>query len=528
MRRRMVLVLALFALFPAPGVRSQSNDPQAAAFNALRAASSVPVSGSVNAGSVRFLGFDVPATGMTPAQQAGNFLASYGAILGQTGVNQRLVLRSVKSEGPVTVASFRQAYEGVPVFAGEVRVWVETSASTGSKRVTAAGGALLPDLALEGGLDTIPSISPETCIAAAQTHLERPGASPFADPKLMIFDGRLLGRAAGAHLVWAATFGDGDARQVLCDAHTGSVVFERTFESDSLDLDLEWWHFGKLGDENGLTGLGQSDPEATNAWWYIKLVYNVYDFDFGWRGTQGNDNGLQVVLHSYDADNAMFWHNIFGENIQVRTGWTSFDVLGHEFTHGVIHHTSDLLYANVAGALNEGYADAMATYMDTQDWLLGEDRFGFPNYYIRNFQYPPKASQPDKFSGLAGLCVPNMPCDKAEDWGNVHYNSGILNKAHYLLATGDAFNGRPSFANVAIGRSKMGRLAFNVLRALPFRRDLPGRSRLFHLPGRAPGQVQHVRVRSHRRLRREGRLRRDRDRPGRLQLRRSRRQLPGP
>jgi len=460
----MVLVLALFTLFPPPGVRAQSDDPQAAAFNALRAASSVPVSGSVDAGSVRFLGFDVPATGMTPTQQAGNFLASYGAILGQTGVDQRLALRSVRSEGPANIALFRQTYKGVPVFAGEVRVWVETSASTGLARVTAAGGALLPDLALEGGLDTIPSISPETCIAAAQTYIERPGAEPLADPKLMIFDGRLLGGAAGAHLVWAATFGDGDARQVLCDAHSGAIVFTRTFESDSLDLDLQWWHLGTLGDENGLTGLGQSDPETTWAWWYIKLVYNIYDFDFGWRGTQGNDNGLQVILHSFDADNAMFWHGLFGENIQVRTGWTSFDVLAHEFTHGVIHHTSDLIYQNVSGALNEGYADAMATYMDTQDWLLGEDRFGFPKSYLRDFQWPPNANQPDKFSGLAGLT--NNPIE-ANDYGSVHYNSGILNKAHYLMATGVAFNGRPGFTNIALGRSKMGRLAFTVMRALP-------------------------------------------------------------
>jgi hypothetical protein len=64
------LSLALWTLFPVPGLRAQSNDPQVAAFDALRAASSSPVSGSAEAGSVRFLGFDVAASGFTPAQRS--------------------------------------------------------------------------------------------------------------------------------------------------------------------------------------------------------------------------------------------------------------------------------------------------------------------------------------------------------------------------------------------------------------------------------------------------------------------------
>ena len=472
MRRRIVLAgmgwvapwLVLFTFLPTPVVRAQSDDPQTAAFNALRVASSVPVRGSLGAGCVRSLGFDVPATGGTPTQQALNFLASYGAILGQTGVGQTLVPRSVRNEGPVNVASFRQTYKGVPVFAGEISVWVATSTAGGPPRVKEAGGALLPDLALEGGLDTIATISPEACIAAAQTALGRPGAAPLADPKLMIFDRRLLGGAAGAHLVWAATFGDGDARQVLCDAHTGAIVFTRTFAAADLDLNLERQNYATLGDENGLNSVGQADSEAPTAWWEIRNVYNAYAYDFGWRGTQGNDNGLHVVLGGQGTTNGMFWYNTFGEHIELASGWTSFDVLGHEFTHGVIHHSSDLIYNNLSGALNEGYADAMGIYIDSQDWLLGEDRLGFPKSYVRDFQWPPNAGQPDKFSGLAGIT--NNPIE-ANDYGGVHYNSGILNKAHYLIATGAAFNGRPAFTNVALGRTKMGRLAFTVMRALP-------------------------------------------------------------
>jgi hypothetical protein len=283
----------------------------------------------------------------------------------------------------------------------------------------------------------------------------------------MIYDGRLFGRPAGVHLVWAATFGDGDPMQVLCDAHTGAVVFDRTFVHESLDLDLRRANVGILGDENGLNMTGQADGEAPTVWWQTWSVYNADALNFGWRGIDGKDARQTVVLGDPNTSNAASYGT--GETIGFANGWVSLDVLGHEFTHGVISHTSNLVYQNVSGALNEGYAEAMAMYVDPQDWLLAEDRLGFPGRYGRNFQNPPDpkgdfGSQPARLQNLAGLT--NTP-NAGNDYGGVHSNSGILNKAHYLIATGDAFNGQPGFANVAMGRSRMGTLAFYTMRLLP-------------------------------------------------------------
>ena len=50
------------------------------------------------------------------------------------------------------------------------------------------------------------------------------------------------------------------------------------------------------------------------------------------------------------------------------------------------------------------------------------------------------------------------------DDGGVHTNSGIINKAHYLMGNGGSFNG---VTVAGIGRAKMGILTYVVMRSLP-------------------------------------------------------------
>jgi thermolysin metallopeptidase-like protein/thrombospondin type 3 repeat protein len=471
MRARLT-VLSVALILSAHYARAQSIDPAPADFVALQHDSSVPLTGSTEAGTVRLVSFSVPAQGISPVEQAQAFLASYGAIFGQSGPDQRLVVRKVqKSPGPVglQVVSFLEQYKGVPVFGAGLRVGIETSPFTGLVRVVFAGGVLLPDPALEGGLDVRPSVSPDACVATAQAHLARPGAVALADPKLMIYDARLAGGTPGSHLVWAVTLGDGPTTQVLCDAHTASFVFERSFVYDALDLWLGLQFPNPqhvfLGDESGLTLFGQTFQEALIEWNHAHTVHNFFAGNFfWWPGTQGDDNQLQLLIQS---NRTQFYHDPFGENISIATDESSLDATAHEFGHGIIHHTSDLTYSGVPGALNEGYADAMGMLIDNQDWLLGEDAPKFKGSFIRNFADPSQKgsfpAQPDQFSEL---CTSNMQCNYTNDSNGVHTNSGILNKAHYLMATGDAFNGRPAFTGVSIGRWKMGVLAFNVMRLL--------------------------------------------------------------
>ena len=114
------------------------------------------------------------------------------------------------------------------------------------------------------------------------------------------------------------------------------------------------------------------------------------------------------------------------------------DVVGHELTHGVIDHSAKLVYQNQSGALNESFADIFGEMIEARttgrpDWLIGTG-LGRP---LRNM------ANPAAFTFSAGRPYPtkmsefvHMPVSEESDWGGVHINSSIINRAYYLLAAG--------------------------------------------------------------------------------------------
>ena len=119
------------------------------------------------------------------------------------------------------------------------------------------------------------------------------------------------------------------------------------------------------------------------------------------------------------------------------------DIVTHEFTHGFTAHTSGLIYRNQAGAMNESMSDVFgylveAEYQDGGDWTQGEDV-----HYSgasRSFINPPDYNQPDHVDHP--YFVPYNPNPQwSNDFGGVHYNSGITNKIMYLVIAGDIHYG---------------------------------------------------------------------------------------
>ncbi len=117
------------------------------------------------------------------------------------------------------------------------------------------------------------------------------------------------------------------------------------------------------------------------------------------------------------------------------------DVVGHEMTHGVISHYSDLFYWGQSGAINESLADIMGEIVDHRhpspgdsphSWLLGED---LPIGAIRSLKRPGRFGQPDSMTGrrYAGGDADN---------GGVHTNSGVGNRTFYLISQGGRQDGR--------------------------------------------------------------------------------------
>lgn len=111
------------------------------------------------------------------------------------------------------------------------------------------------------------------------------------------------------------------------------------------------------------------------------------------------------------------------------------DIVAHEIFHGVIESTARLDYFGESGALNESYADIFAILISNRhepdvgrwSWQIGEDLDG-TGLPVRDFADPTRFNQPAHMDDYRDL-----PLTSAGDWGGVHTNSGIHNKAAYNL-----------------------------------------------------------------------------------------------
>ncbi|MGM7681586.1 M4 family metallopeptidase [Cytobacillus sp. Hm23] len=202
---------------------------------------------------------------------------------------------------------------------------------------------------------------------------------------------------------------------------------------------------------------------AVDAHYYAGVVYDYY-LDKHNRNSY-DDKGSDIVssVHVRDPDNLNTgWNNAAWVGTQMVYGdgdGTTFDplsgsldVVAHELAHAVTNFSADLEYQAQSGALNESFSDVFgilveADYEGTSDWLLGEDVYtpGVDGDALRSMSDPTLYNQPAHMNNYQ-----NLPVTRDGDWGGVHINSGIPNKAFYNIAT-------------KIGLDKSGKIYYRAL-----------------------------------------------------------------
>jgi Zn-dependent metalloprotease len=144
-----------------------------------------------------------------------------------------------------------------------------------------------------------------------------------------------------------------------------------------------------------------------------------------------------------------FWNGIqmvYGQALragELRTLAANVDVVAHEMFHGVTDRTSRLEYAFQSGALNESISDIfgmIVSNLDNKDprtwnWQLGENLMA-DNKPFRDMSDPTLFGQPAHMNGYR-----KTPNSRAGDWGGVHINSGIHNKAAFNVLTAERDDG---------------------------------------------------------------------------------------
>jgi len=241
-------------------------------------------------------------------------------------------------------------------------------------------------------------------------------------------------------------------RATLATMPSWAATPSPTFRRHRLVYDVK---NGGFNDLPGRLVRGERDKKSTDAaineaYSYSGSTYNFYRRIFNRNSL--DDNGMTLIssTHLGQRLNNAFWTGeqmCYGDGDgQIFIRFTkSFDVVGHELTHGVISHTCNLIYANESGALNEHFADVFGSLVKQwskrqtvtrADWLIGADIMG------------PRTSAKSLRTFKAGKAYENDPLlgtdpqpkhlrDKytgSSDNGGVHINSGIPNHAFYLTA----------------------------------------------------------------------------------------------
>lgn len=201
------------------------------------------------------------------------------------------------------------------------------------------------------------------------------------------------------------------------------------------------------------------DAAAVSAAFNTRAVYDYYKNTFGRNSLDGNGKNLFAVIHYQSAYANAFWNGesmVYGDGDNRTFGPLSkgLDVAAHEMTHGVIGATARLIYQNQSGALNESFADVFAAMIDDANWTLGETVTIAAPGFLRDMRHPARSMdpQPEHMSQYVHMST-------SQDNGGVHVNSGIPNRAAYLIAEGLSAEGLGS----SIGRIKTQQIYYRAL-----------------------------------------------------------------
>ncbi|MGE5463905.1 MAG: M4 family metallopeptidase [Syntrophothermus sp.] len=423
-------------------------------------------------------------------QDPGMALArQYGQVFGLKNPERELAETKRKQDGNgKMMVRYQQKYDGVPVMAGELIVNTDQDGDLYSMNGEISQGL---------SLSTQPAIDAEQARQTALSGLAKwyqknPADFKASTPELWIFDESLLKTSSRpAELVWRMEITPKDSalpirELVLVGAQRGNI----SLHFNQIDTA---WHSGggntvrtssskELANTpagssssallaftpqvltytaNGGSALPgtflctQAQPNCTNgidahadaAQRYALGTFNLYNTQHNRNSLDNNGMAIISTVHYCDPAECPF-DNAFWDGVQIvygdASGWPfGDDVVAHELTHGVTQYESNLFYYYQSGAINESFSDVWGEYYDQTDgfgsdssgvkWYIGEDVTNLGS--LRNMANPPSFSDPDRISSFYYYTG-------SDDNGGVHFNSGVNNKAVYLMVDGDSFNGK--------------------------------------------------------------------------------------
>jgi bacillolysin len=410
-----------------------------------------------------------------PAAIARGFLDENRALFKLASASDQLSILRVEPDVQLGYAHVRMAqmHNGVPVFGKQLVVHLDAR-----ENVVAVNGQFVPEI----NVATQPTIAPNDAERIALddlrgeqlTDAERARAVTELvrdKTRLMIY----VDEFGKATLTWRVTILTDsplgqwyyfvNARRPIVTHRFDSVnngKVRRTYTADNRATIP-----GRLVIEEGERA--RNDAIAQAAHDNAGKVYDYFFKTFKRDGVDGRGSPMVSTVHygndPEDAENAAWigerQQMIYGDGGKIFKPLAySLDVVAHEFTHGVTDATANLIYQGQSGALNEAYSDIFSALIDRANWTVGEDVVKsppFPTRVLRSLEDPGLNGKYDPRNPLGGVGQPGhmreyarLSNSRKSDNGGVHINSGIPNRAAFLVAQ-------------ALGREKMEQIYYRTL-----------------------------------------------------------------
>jgi Zn-dependent metalloprotease len=387
------------------------------------------------------------------------FLKQHGRVAGLRQPSAELdFVGTLEDDLGMTHVRMQQVHEGVPVFANQIITHMDAKGvgeTTGRANEAARR------------VNTSPGLSAARAIKAAKAALgyegefaEQPTAKLVILPNVDGSDGATL--TYQVELFVEDLTKKPERHQYFIDAHTGSVVWHYdsipsatgySLYSGTVDIPTRYSNgafrmyadgFGACTTRNYSSGSVYQDSDnvwgnaseffaqtaAVDAHFNLKSTWSYFRDVLGRYGLDGSSRAAHAYVH-YGTNVANAFYNSgdlkFGDGDAYTTPFVSTDIVAHEFTHGVTEYASGLVYSNESGAANEAFSDIFGTAVEfyvgiNPDYIVGEDVSA---------------------GGMRDMAAPAIDhyservyIGSSYDNGGVHFNSGIQNKAFYLLAEG--------------------------------------------------------------------------------------------
>lgn len=414
------------------------------------------------------------ATGGDPAARneatAKSFLRDNAALLLLIDPDQELQLAH-RQPDPLggEVLRFTQQYQDLPVWPAEIGVHLGASGD-----IKLVDGAYV---ATPEAVSMTPALAPSDAAAKARDAVEAGSSARVGTPELIVY----APMDQASRLAWKADVSVSLDKSwwVVIDAQTGETLvaisrvtrgsvpgsgrdlfgvnrslnvwqsnatyyifdaskpmFNSTTEAGRIEVydaalvppDQLWWlHYVTSSSANSW-----SLPDAVSASFNLSQTYDYYYSRFARNSFNDQGSNMIAIVRIGGYPNAC-WNNdfkimVFG-NADNYAG--SLDIVGHEATHGVVSSIGSqgvLMYQDQSGALNEAFADIFGEMVEartrgTNDWLIGSEL----NNVLRSMANPAAYCQPETMSQFIITTA---------DYGGVHRNNGIINRAYFLLAAG--------------------------------------------------------------------------------------------